>query len=91
MSPHRHGSPECRRVFERLSEYLDHELDDELMALVEDHNADCVACQRFLDSLRTTVELLGDQAEDVLPARARHAVHADYEAWRERAGSSDDS
>jgi len=53
---HKHDS-QCIEIAERLSEYLDGELPDEIRDLVEAHNAQCAECESFMDSLRRTKEL----------------------------------
>ena len=54
--PHKHQ--DCLDLAERLSEYLDDELPEDLQARVEDHFDGCVQCERFLVSL-TRVKGLG--------------------------------
>ena len=53
-----HKKEECLDLAERLSEYLDDELPEELRARVEDHFDGCAQCERFLVSL-TRVKGLG--------------------------------
>ena len=55
MSTHAPHSEGCRELVERLSEYLDGELDVELCSSVEGHLDDCPPCRAFLKSLRRTV------------------------------------
>ncbi len=76
---HRHGGPECRAMFERLSEYLDEELDPGLCASLEDHMEDCAPCRAFLDSLRATVDLLAEAPRRELPEETRREL---VERWR---------
>lgn len=47
----------CRQMFERLSEYIDGELDAKLCECFDEHMQDCEPCQRFIATLRKTVEL----------------------------------
>lgn len=81
---HHAGSERCREIFARLSEYLDEELDPEVCAAIEEHNADCAPCLAFLASLRGTIDLLGDPAPHSLPDEARRSILAEYETLRAR-------
>jgi RNA polymerase sigma-70 factor (ECF subfamily) len=49
----------CQALFERLSEYLDGELNASLCAEIGSHLDGCAPCKAFLESLRRTVLLLG--------------------------------
>ena len=53
---HQHDQS-CIEIAERLSEYLDGELPDDLRTLVEAHNERCAACETFVESLRRTKQL----------------------------------
>lgn len=64
-SHHPSRSPRCRELFEKLSEYLDGELDPRTCEDAEEHLEDCAPCRAFLESLRRTVALL-----DHLPAES---------------------
>lgn len=64
---HPPGSPGCREVFARLSEYLDGELEAGLCADLEDHLDDCPPCRAFLQSLRRTIDLTRDLPARTLP------------------------
>lgn len=54
---HAHGA-ECVAMAERLSEYLDRELDPAACSKLEEHLDDCPPCKVFLESLRRTVGLV---------------------------------
>ena len=51
MSSHAHDKEQCVNLAERLSEYLDGELPEDLRRKVQEHFEDCSDCVRFLDSL----------------------------------------
>jgi len=67
-----------------LSEYLDQELDPAVCDAIDEHNEDCPPCTAFLKSLRTTVDLLGDQERAELSAEERRSILASYEALRRK-------
>ena len=48
---------ECREVFERLSEYIDGELPEDLSAILDKHIDDCAPCVEFVESLRKAKDL----------------------------------
>jgi len=54
---HDHPREECIRLADRLSEYLDNELPEDLREAVVDHFRDCANCVTFLESLRRTRNL----------------------------------
>lgn len=57
-SSHGLQNPACREVFERLSEYMDGELDAAECEKMDVHMDGCSPCQAFLESLRRTVDIL---------------------------------
>jgi anti-sigma factor (TIGR02949 family) len=71
-------SPECTRILERISAYLDQELDAETCRAIEDHCATCPECANLVDGLRETIGLCRATANQPLPpnvkARARASI-----------------
>jgi anti-sigma factor RsiW len=47
----------CLELFEKLSEYLDDELDEQICQQIEAHASNCVACKACLETLRQTIAL----------------------------------
>ena len=47
----------CKEIFEKLSDYLDHELEGDICAEIEAHIKDCEPCIAFINTLKKTVEL----------------------------------
>lgn len=60
----KHDSLNCREMFERLSEYIDGELDAKLCECFEEHLQDCEPCEAFIATLRKTVELCRESGAD---------------------------
>jgi anti-sigma factor RsiW len=60
---------DCREMFERLSEYIDAELDARLLECFDEHLQDCEPCQAFIATLRKTVELCRERGSDA-PAKS---------------------
>jgi anti-sigma factor (TIGR02949 family) len=47
----------CRELFERLSEYVDGELTQEVCAEIRNHMDGCDPCVNFANTLKTTADL----------------------------------
>ncbi|MBN2223695.1 MAG: zf-HC2 domain-containing protein [Deltaproteobacteria bacterium] len=56
MSEH-HDCTDCKRIFEKLSEYIDQELDQEECLVFEEHIRNCRPCLEFLETLHSTIKL----------------------------------
>lgn len=78
MTSHEHGGPDCRELFERLSEYLDGEIDPADCSRIDEHMADCPPCRDFLDSLRRTVGLVRSSPAEELPEDWKREVLEAY-------------
>lgn len=74
------GAMACREMFERLSEYLDEALGEELRTAFQAHLAGCPPCEAFCRSLRRTVELCRQLPSDPIP----EALHRDLLAFLAR-------
>jgi len=59
----------CREMFERLSEYINGDLDARLLECFDEHMRDCEPCQAFIATLRKTVELCRESGSDA-PAQS---------------------
>ena len=72
MNQHSHDKKQCVNLAERLSEYLDGELPEDLRLQVQEHFEGCSDCERFLESL-SRVRGLGSllPAQDISPERLR--------------------
>lgn len=83
---------DCTRIFELLSEYLDHELAPATCEQLEKHLHDCPECVEFVESLKRSMDLcrqLGNcrptaQLDREAMARLRNA----YEKMLARRGGS---
>ena len=52
-----HQHADCLAMFEKLSAYIDNELDPVTCKDIEKHAAGCTACQSCLETLKQTVAL----------------------------------
>jgi anti-sigma factor RsiW len=74
----------CKQFVEDVTAYLDGALPETVMALVEEHLADCPHCREYLAQMRETIALtraLTEQEVDVMPADLRLRL---MQAFRER-------
>ncbi len=78
-----HEHHKCMSLFEKMSEYIDRELDDDTRARVEKHIHDCCHCHACYETLKRTVDLCQSTAEDYpLPDNLTEKLQALIEAAR---------
>lgn len=66
----------CRNLLASLSEYVDGDLSAELCSVLEKHLMTCQRCRIVVDTLRKTVDLYHDTAEDThLPEDVRSRLY----------------
>jgi anti-sigma factor RsiW len=63
-----HDHLRCLALFDRLSEYIDREMDDTERREIETHIAECLACLSCLQSLKQTIALCKQTARQPVPA-----------------------
>jgi hypothetical protein len=74
---------DCRRVFTMLSEYLDHELPDDLCDEIATHIERCPPCVEFVTTLRRTIGLCRNYGDlDLQGPLAQDAKRRLLEAYR---------
>jgi len=59
---------DCKKYFDRISEYLDGELDENICKQIEAHLSDCPECRNCINSLRKTIQLCKEGAQEEMPA-----------------------
>ncbi len=57
MTSDQHDHNHCLSMFEKLSEYIDNELDVVTCRDIERHVAECIPCKICLETLKRTVKL----------------------------------
>ncbi|MGD8989873.1 MAG: zf-HC2 domain-containing protein [Desulfobacterales bacterium] len=57
MNKDEHDHKHCLELFEKLSEYLDNELDEVTCRDIEKHVKECVPCFVCLQTLQRTIDL----------------------------------
>lgn len=68
MTKDGHDHRHCLELFEKLSEYLDNELDEITCQEIEQHIKDCVPCFVCMQTLKRTVDLCKQAANKPVPA-----------------------
>ena len=66
----------CKKDYERLSEYLDGELDDDLCREIEEHLRHCPECRKCLDSLGKSIDLCKKTAEEEITPEMKEHLRA---------------
>jgi hypothetical protein len=66
---------DCKRVWEYISEYIDHQLDPSVRVDVEKHLENCEVCSAVLDSTRNVLVLTADNRTFELPVGFSERLH----------------
>ncbi len=64
----------CVAMFEKLSEYIDGELDPATCNEIESHIERCAACKICLATLKTTIHLCGSMTANPVPQAFSHKL-----------------
>ncbi len=64
MAPHDHDHRKCMALFERMSEYIDLELDNQTRNRFARHIHDCCHCKACYETLKQTVAICRGASED---------------------------
>lgn len=54
---------ECRIFLEKISEFIDGEIDNKNRILIEEHIKECTPCLKYIDSLKILKECLKKEGE----------------------------
>lgn len=72
---HNHAQESCKELLSTLGDYVDGDLSPELCLELERHMKNCQRCRVVVDTLRKTVELYHETAEEThLPADVRQRL-----------------
>ena len=61
-------------MFEKLSEYIDNELDDLTCQDIENHARDCIKCHTCLETLKRTIDLCRNMKNKPVPEQYSHKL-----------------
>jgi len=73
---HDEMSMTCRELFERLSEYVDGELSQELCEAIRTHMDGCDPCVNFAKTLKTTADLCRRLPSQPIPPQVAAELRA---------------
>jgi hypothetical protein len=84
--------PDCKRIFEMLSQYLDRDLPEATCEELDRHIRDCAPCVEFVASLKRSIQLCRqyETAEQppAIPASLKQSLsHAYQERIAKKHGS----
>jgi len=65
----------CKEIFEKLSEYIDGELDPQLREELERHMEDCHPCLFFVNTIKKTITLYKYAGNEPLPKEVHFRLH----------------
>ena len=74
MSNNCHDHEDCIKMFERLSEYLDNELDTMTCEDIETHASTCISCKVCLGTLKRTIDLCKSSGAPPVPEEFSHRL-----------------
>ena len=66
----------CKKYFERISEYLDGELDDRTCKEIEAHLKNCPECLECLNSLKKSIRLCKKAGHEEMPPDMRERLRS---------------
>ena len=67
---------DCKKNFERISEYLDGELGHDACQQIEEHLKSCPECRACVDALKKTVDLCKKSARENIPQDMRKRLRS---------------
>ncbi len=76
MVSEHHNHKHCLELFEKLSEYLDDELDQITCRQIENHVKQCLPCYICMETLKRTVDLCRKAKNKPLPGDFSKRLHA---------------
>ena len=72
----------CQELVELVTDYLEGALDEAERARFEEHLAECVNCETYLDQIRRTIELTGTLRASSLSSEAEAALLHVFRDWK---------
>lgn len=64
----------CKQLFEKMSEYLDGELDTDLISFAERHVEDCTECEENLKIMKKSLQLIRSRTSEKIPDEIRNQL-----------------
>jgi anti-sigma factor (TIGR02949 family) len=67
---------DCIKYFDKISDYLDGELDSRTRAEIERHLLECPVCRDCVESLRKTLKLLKSSPNEPVPQDVKSRIRS---------------
>jgi mycothiol system anti-sigma-R factor len=64
----------CKTLFEKMSEYLDGELDPDTISFAERHISECTECEENLELMKKSLQLIKKQQREKIPDDVRNQL-----------------
>jgi predicted anti-sigma-YlaC factor YlaD len=71
---------QCDELVQYLSDYIDQNLDEELVTSAQEHLATCHNCRVVLDTTQQTIFLFREQGQRTIPAQRRQRLFDQLQA-----------
>jgi anti-sigma factor RsiW len=78
----------CQELVELVTAYLEGSLPEDDVRAFDEHLALCPGCERYLEQVRSTIEVLGELPQESLSGSAREQLLGAFAAWRSTPGGS---
>ena len=65
---------DCKKYFERISEFLDGELDTSICEKINQHIRECPECQNCFESLKKTVDICKKMPLETIPEEVQDRI-----------------
>ena len=75
-APSSTGGGGCSGVVEHLSDYLDGELEPQMLTEVEAHLEECEDCKHCAEEIRATIDMIRKNVSRLLPETDRDSIRA---------------
>jgi len=79
---------DCMELFEKMSQYLDGELDGELVVFAESHLEKCVGCEENLELMKKSIQMIRTLSREEIPENVRIGLREAIEKEKERGKTS---
>jgi anti-sigma factor RsiW len=72
----------CQELVELVTDYFENALSEKARARVEAHLAGCEGCDRYVEQMRETIEMLGALKKEDVPPDAQEKLLEVFRDWR---------
>lgn len=73
---------DCRDVVVLVTDYLEEQLQPELLRSFEEHIAGCVGCQNYIEQMRRTIEMLRTLTQEPMFPETQEELLQIFRTWK---------